>query len=80
MAKDVRVYESLGNAHVVDGRDSKPGCCGCGPAADCHVIYRSRNRATVEAWARGRQCYSGLATVRAEDVPRRIAARWGLAA
>ena len=62
----VRVYEVL-----AEGEPS--------PAADGHRVFRFRNRAQAEGFAKRALCYGRPATVEAFDAPRRLAARWGLA-
>lgn len=66
----VRVYEVL-----ADGREDGPS----GPAGDGTFVHRFRGKADAERFARGNTCYGKPATVIADDVPRSLARRWGLA-
>ena len=68
--KLVRVYEVLHDT----GRDG-------GAAGDGTAIRRFHRteRAQADAFAAGSTCYGRPATVLADDVPRRIAERWGMA-
>lgn len=66
MASTVRVYEVL---HDTDGE---------GPAADGTVVARFRREVDAKRFAAGRTCYGHPATVQADEVPRRLAQRWGL--
>lgn len=54
-------------------------CNGPGRYDDGIEIARFRSKRDAEAYAAGRTCYGGPATVQVVDVPRKIAARWGLA-
>lgn len=63
----VRVYEVLYN------------CDGPGPMGDGMAVYRTRSKADAERFAAGKRCYSGPAEADGNDVPRRLAQRWGLA-
>jgi hypothetical protein len=71
MAKSatVKVYEVL-----FDG-------AGDGPACDGTFTQRFRSQADANAFATGRTCYGNpcRVPVPASDIPRRIAARWGMA-
>lgn len=72
-SKTVKVYEVL---YVVD--DDHPQSHG-GAMGDGSFIARFRKQADAEAFASGKRCYSGPAKVHADEVPRRIAQRWGVA-
>jgi hypothetical protein len=69
MASLIRVYEVLYDLpYGVDG-----------PAGDGHAVYRSRSKAAAERFAQGKDCYGRPASVCEDEVPRRLAQRWGLA-
>ena len=63
----VRVWEVLAD---IDGE---------GPAADGTAVRRFRTQRDADAFAATATCYGRPATVSADDVPRRIAQRWGMA-
>lgn len=67
MEKTIRVYCVLFN------------CDGPGRMGDGLEWRRFRKQRDAEDFAEGRRCYAGPATVTAEDVPRKLAQRWGLA-
>ncbi len=62
----VRVYEVL-----ADGP-------GDGPACDGTFVSRFTDRANAERFAKASTCYGRPAKVQEDDVPRRLAQRWGL--
>jgi hypothetical protein len=71
-SKTIKVFEVL--YHSDNPRDAYAGAAG-----DGSFIARFRKRADAEAFARGKRCYSGDASVSECDAPRRLAQRWGLA-
>ena len=74
MAKGITVYSVL--YHVSDDHPAAGG----GPAGDGSFIFRSRSRKAADEFAKGKDYYSGPAEVQVdENVPRRIAERWGCA-
>lgn len=67
--KTVKAYSVL--CEVAEGK----GAYGGGDR-----IYRFRTRKEAEAFVVGKMLYGSCATVDEDDVPRNLAARWGLAA
>ncbi len=68
--KLVKVYVTM-----VDGPEDGPS----GPAGDGTFIRRFRTRRDADALARVSTCYGRPATVSEDEVPRRLAERWGCA-
>lgn len=66
MAKGITVYEVLADT---DGE---------GPAGDGTKVFRFRRKRDADDFAKGATCWGVPATVSSVDVPRRLAARWGL--
>lgn len=63
----VRVYEAL-----ID-------IAGDGPAGDGTKTVRFRKREDLERYVAGATCYGGPVRIHENDVPRKLAQRWGLA-
>lgn len=67
MARTVKVYTVVYDTGM-------PG----GPAGDGTAVFRTRNRAVAEGWAKGCTCWGYPAGVNECDVRRDIAHRWGV--
>ena len=61
--------------HVDDDHPQSHG----GAAGDGSFVVRFRSRVDAEAFARGKSYYGNDARIARDDVPRRLAQRWGLA-
>lgn len=77
-ARGAKALENpAGNVNVWEVLYDGPGA---GPAGDGTYVERFRTAASANAFARGRTAYRrGSAIVTKVSVPRRLAARWGLA-
>ena len=54
-------------------------CDGPGNMGDGIAVARFKRKADAERFAAGQSCYSGAAQVTDNDVPRKLAVRWGVA-